>query len=126
MGEWIAFWNSKHSIYVNARHRDVHYRTIARDLHAHVPADARILDYGCGDALHAELIAASASKLTLCEAAPTVRAALARRFGAHPRIEARSPEEVAALPAGSFDVIVMHSVAQYLTPQELDALLADF
>jgi hypothetical protein len=101
MGEWIAFWNSKHSIYVNARHRDVHYRTIARDLHAHVPADARILDYGCGDALHAELIAASASKLTLCEAAPTVRAALARRFGAHPRIEARSPEEVAALPAGA-------------------------
>ncbi|MEA2923566.1 MAG: hypothetical protein QOD25_688, partial [Alphaproteobacteria bacterium] len=24
MGDWIAFWDSEHSIYVNARHRDVH------------------------------------------------------------------------------------------------------
>jgi SAM-dependent methyltransferase len=126
MGDWIAFWDSEHSIYVNARHRDVHYRTIARDIRGHVPAGARVLDYGCGEALHADLIAASARELTLCEAAPMVRAALARRFGAHPRIAARSPQEVAALPAGSFDVIVMHSVAQYLTPLELDALLADF
>jgi SAM-dependent methyltransferase len=134
MGDWIAFWNSEHSIYVNARHRDVHYGTIARDiaahlaahLAAHVPAGARVLDYGCGEALHAELIAQCARALTLCEAAPAVRAALARRFGAHPSIEARSPEEVAALPAGSFDVIVMHSVAQYLTPPELDALLGVF
>jgi SAM-dependent methyltransferase len=126
MGDWIAFWNSAHSIYVNARHHDVHYWTIARDIRAHVPAGARVLDYGCGEALHADLIAASAHELTLCEAAPMVRAALARRFGAHPRIEARSPEEIAALPAGSLDVIVMHSVAQYLTPRELDALLAVF
>src|ERR1700694_1752957 len=126
MGEWIAFWNSKHSIYVNVRHRDVHYRTIARDIRGQVPAGARVLDYGCGEALHADLIAASARELTLCEAAPMVRAALARRLGAHPRIAVRSPQEVTALPADSFDVIVMHSVAQYLTPLELDALLADF
>src|SRR5216684_6266675 len=115
MGDWIAFWNSEHTIYVNARHRDVHYRTIARDIRAHVPAGARVLDYGCGEALHADLIAASARALTLCEAAPMVRATLTRRFGAHATIEVRAPEEVAALPAGSFDVIVMHSVAQYIT-----------
>src|SRR5271166_486247 len=126
MGDWIAFWNSKHSIYVNARHRDVHYRTIARDIRAHVPAGARVLDYGCGEALHAEMIAASSRALTLCEAAHSVRAALARRFATHGAITVRSPEEVAALPPGSFEVIVLHSVAQYLTPQELDALLALF
>jgi SAM-dependent methyltransferase len=126
MGDWIAFWNSKHSIYVNARHRDVHYHGIARDIRAHVPAGARVLDYGCGEALHADLIAASARALTLCEAAPMVRAALTRRFGAHATIEVRAPEEVAALPAGSFDIIVMHSVAQYLTRGELDVLLALF
>jgi SAM-dependent methyltransferase len=126
MGDWIAFWNSKHSIYVNALHRDVHYRTVARDIRAHVPAGARVLDYGCGEALHAEVIAAAARELTLSEAASGVRAELARRFDAQAAIKVRSPEEVAALPAGSFDVIVMHSVAQYLTPQELEALLALF
>ena len=118
--------DSDHSIYVNARHRDVHYRKIACDLRRHIPPDARVLDYGCGDALHADLIAKTAQALTLCEAAPLVRAALARRFAADERIRVRTPEEVSALPPGSFGVIVMHSVAQYLTPKELDGLLAEF
>jgi len=46
MGEWIAFWDSDHSIYVNARHKDVHYRAIAQDVLAYVPEGARVLDYG--------------------------------------------------------------------------------
>ena len=36
------------------------------------------------------------------------------------------PEEIAALPPGSLDVVVLHSVAQYLTPKELDELLVLF
>jgi SAM-dependent methyltransferase len=72
------------------------------------------------------MIAASAAQLTLCETAPSVRAALSRRFRSNPRILVRSPEEVAKLPEGSFDVVVMHSVAQYLTPEELDGVLAVF
>ena len=126
MGDWIAFWDSEHSIYVNARHRDVHYRTIAQDIRAHLPPAAAVLDYGCGEALHAELIAASARTLILCEAAPTVRAALAARFAGQSKIKVCAPQEVAALPAGSLDAVVLHSVAQYLTPQELDALLGLF
>jgi hypothetical protein len=43
MGDWIAFWDSEHSIYVNARHRDVHYRTIAQDIRTHVPPGAAVL-----------------------------------------------------------------------------------
>jgi SAM-dependent methyltransferase len=126
MGDWVAFWDSQHSIYVNARHRDVHYRTIAQDIRAHLPPGAAVLDYGCGEALHADLIAASARALILCEAAPRVRATLSARFAGHPKIRVCSPDEVAALPTGSLDVVVMHSVAQYLTPQELDPLLALF
>lgn len=45
MGDWIAFWNSNHPIYVNPRHRDVHYRAVAQDILARVPAGARVLDY---------------------------------------------------------------------------------
>ena len=126
MGDWIAFWDSEHSIYVNARHREVHYRTIAQDIRALIPSGAAVLDYGCGDALHADLVAASARKLILCEAAPAVRAKLNEHFAGHPNIEVRAPEQVAALPPASLDVVVLHSVAQYLTPQELDALLVLF
>jgi SAM-dependent methyltransferase len=126
MGDWIAFWDSKHSIYVNARHRDVHYRTIAEHIRAYVPPGAIVLDYGCGDALSAGIVADGARRLILCDAAPTVRAGLAARFAGSSVIEVRSPEEVDALPAGSLDVVVMHSVAQYLTTAELDARLALF
>jgi SAM-dependent methyltransferase len=126
MGDWIAFWDSEHPIYVNARHRDVHYRTIAQDIRAHLPAGAAVLDYGCGEALHADLIATSATALILCEAAPKVRAALARRFADHPKIKVCAPEDIAAMPARALDAVVLHSVAQYLTPHALDALLATF
>ena len=126
MGDWIAFWDSEHSIYVNARHRDVHYRTIARQLGAYVRPGAGVLDYGCGEALHAEIVAAAARRLILCEAAPRVRAALAARHAGDPKIDVLAPDEVAAQPAGSLDVVVLHSVAQYLTPGELDALLTLF
>lgn len=124
MKEWIAFWNAPNSIYVNPRHRDVHYRTIAEDIRSHVPSsDARVLDYGCGEALHAGLIAEASGALTLSDAAPAVRAALAQRFAGKPKIAVRSPEEIAELPEGSFDLIVMNSVAQYLARDDLDALL---
>jgi SAM-dependent methyltransferase len=126
MGDWIAFWDSKHSIYVNARHRDVHYRTIAEHIRAYLPPHATVLDYGCGEALSADIVAAAARRLILCDAAPTVRAGLAARFADRPAIEVCSPEEVDKLPAGSLDVVVMHSVAQYLTPDELGARLALF
>lgn len=126
--DWIGFYDFKHSvIYVNARHRDVHYRTIAQDIRAYVPLpDARVLDYGCGEATSAELVADAAGHLTLVEAAPNVRAALIARCAGNDRIEALSPDEALALPDGSFDLIVLHSVAQYLTSAELDRLLAAF
>ncbi len=37
-----------------------------------------------------------------------------------------TPDEAAARPPASFDLIVMHSVAQYLTGAELDRLLGVF
>src|SRR5436190_353850 len=126
MGDWIAFWNSPHSIYVNARHREVHFRSVAQDICGYVPVGSRVLDYGCGEALHAEFIAARARRLVLCEAAVNVRERLVRRFAGRDDIEVRSPEAVNALTAKEFDVVVMHSVAQYLTAEELDELIAGF
>src|SRR5579872_855107 len=128
MTDWIEFYDFKHSvIYVNARHRDVHYRTIAQDIARYVPpGGARVLIYGCGEATSAKLVAEAAGALTMAEAAPNVRAALMQRYAGHAKISVVTPQQAAMLPAASFDLIVMHSVAQYLAGAELDRLLAMF
>jgi SAM-dependent methyltransferase len=126
--DWISFYDFKHSvIYVNARHRDVHYRTIAEHIRDYVPSpSARVLDYGCGEATSADLVAAECGHLTLVEAAPHVRAALTARFAQNPPIAVLTPDLAGALPPGSLDLIVLHSVAQYLTGAQFDGLAATF
>ena len=128
MSDWVSFYDFKHSvIYVNARHRDVHYRTIATDIRAYVPPhSADVLDYGCGEASSADLVAAAAAHLTLVEAAPNVRAALKARYEGNAKISVLTPDQAVARPDGSFDLIVMHSVAQYLSGAEFDRLLKAF
>ena len=128
MSDWVKFYDFKHSvIYVNARHRDVHYRAIAEGIRAYVPSPAaHVLDYGCGEATSADLVADACAQLVLVEAAPNVRASLTMRYAGHPKIVVIAAEQAAALPKASFDLVVMHSVAQYLTQAELDRLLAMF
>jgi SAM-dependent methyltransferase len=125
--DWLAFWDSPHSIYVNERHRDVHYQLIAKEIAALVPGpQARVLDYGAGEALHADVVAAAAGELLLCEAAPGVREELQRRFADNPKIRVIEPHEIARLPEHTLDLIVMHSVAQYLTAAGTGGLFALF
>jgi SAM-dependent methyltransferase len=124
--DWVAFWDTKHSIYVNARHHQAHYQRIADDLRRYVPRGGAVLDYGCGEALAAEQIARPAGRLVLCEAAPALRTTLTQRFAGNGKIAVATPDQVAAMLPQSLDLIVMHSVAQYLTPEELDAQLAVF
>jgi len=121
---WISFWNSQHSIYVNARHFDVHYRDVADRMLQLKPArSANVLDFGCGEALHADRVAAQVGQLWLCEAASRVRDNLRGRFGHLTNVKVIGPEDLAAMPAGSINLIVANSVAQYLTRDELDGLL---
>lgn len=125
--DWEQFWDNPHSIYVNARHFDVHYRDIANGIVALLPrAGLRVMDYGCGEATHADTVAARCTSLCLCEAAGSARANHKRRFGSVANIVVASPDDVAAMPDGSFDVIVANSVMQYLSPGDSDALLALF
>ena len=125
--DWISLYDFKHSmIYVDGHHRDVHYRTIAGDIRRLVPAPtAAVLDYGCGEATSADVLAAARGHLTMVVAAPNVRAAggptlAIRKFRC-------SPDEASALPASSLDLVVLYSVAQYLTSAEFNRrLLAIF
>ena len=87
-------------------------------------AHRAVIDYGCGEATSADLVADACGHLTMVEAAPNVRAALTVRYAGQPKIAVIAAEQAAALPKASFDLVVMHSVAQYLTQAELDRLLA--
>jgi SAM-dependent methyltransferase len=123
---WIEFWDSKHAIYVNARHEAAHYGRIADEILPFAPPGGVMLDYGCGDALSADRVAEPLSRLILCEPAPNARLMLAARFAGNAKIVVRKPEDITFMPDGSIDVIVMHSVTQYLAPADLDALAGLF
>jgi SAM-dependent methyltransferase len=124
MATWREFWDGSHSIYVNDRHRDVHYREIAEQIAAFVPGPhARVLDHGCGEATHADLVAARAREVLLCDGAPSVRRSIAARFAGNPKIKVLAPEEVEGLAQNSLDLIVANSLVQYLKADELDRLL---
>ena len=122
--DWISFWNSQHSIYVNARHLDLHYRDVAdRLLQLKPETSANVLDFGCGEATHADRVAARVKHLWLCEAASRVRDNLRARFGHLPNVTVIGPDELRGIPPGTLKLVVANSVAQYLTREELDALL---
>ena len=125
MPSWRECWDSAHSIYVNDRHKDVHYRDVAEQLAAFVPSpQARVLDHGSGEAVHADLVAARAGELLLCDIAESVRDAIAARFAGNPKIKVIAPEDVEHLPDNRLDLIFANSLVQYLTAPELDRTLA--
>lgn len=125
--DWISFWDGAHAIYVSDRHKQLHYARLAADLARFVPApEARVLDYGCGEALSADILAAACGRLTLSDAAPGVREKLRQRFKGRANLEVASPEEIAALPDGSFDLIIANSLLQYLDRPTLDGLLVQW
>jgi SAM-dependent methyltransferase len=127
MKDWVAYYDSDHSIYVNARHRDVHYARLAEAFARHVPRGAVcVLDYGCGEALHAGRVAEAAGKLMLAEAGPSMRSRLIERFNDNPKIAVISADEVPALPQQSLDMVILHSVSQYLTVEELGRVAVMF
>jgi SAM-dependent methyltransferase len=127
MKEWVAYYDSAHSIYVNARHRDVHYARLADAIVTFIPSPtAAMLDYGCGEALHADRVASAAGRLMLAEAGPAVRGRLIERFKQNLKITVISTDRAATMLPQSFDLVVMHSVSQYLSPEELDRTAALF
>ena len=121
MDDWIDYYDSTHTIYASKLHRDLHFQVIARDIIGYITAkDAVVLDYSCGEALSAAKVADACAMLILAEPAPGVRGRLIARFAPIPKIRVRSLDDLRTMPAQSLDLVVMNSVAQYMTPQELD------
>lgn len=123
MSQWVDFWDRPNALYVNRRNLEVHFECLARDVEPYVPRGGTVLDFGCGDALAAERLAEHAGRLHLFDAAPSVRQRLRSRFAGHPRIRVLDPGELAALPAGSVDLVLAVSVIQYISRSDLSELL---
>jgi ubiquinone/menaquinone biosynthesis C-methylase UbiE len=124
MDDWIDYYDSTHTIYASKRHRDLHFAVIAHDITSYISSeDAVVLDYSCGEALSAGKVAEACAMLILAEPAPGVRGRLIARFAPNTRIRVRSLEDVRKMQEKSIDLVVMNSVAQYMTPQELDSAL---
>jgi 2-polyprenyl-3-methyl-5-hydroxy-6-metoxy-1,4-benzoquinol methylase len=116
---WRDFWNHNHSIYVNARHKALHYASIAKDIVPLVPsAEAIVLDYGCGEALGAPQLAAHCGKVLLYDAASNVETALRNRYGMSDKISVLSDSALDAWPDESVDMVICNSVMQYLSHEE--------
>src|SRR6202165_4261900 len=125
MDDWIDYYDSTHTIYASRRHRDLHFQLIARDISGYIsPPDATVLDYACGEALSAANVAEACGKLILAEPAPGVRGRLIARFAPNTRIRVRSLDDLPKMDEKSVDLAVMNSVAQYMTPDELDSAFA--
>jgi ubiquinone/menaquinone biosynthesis C-methylase UbiE len=125
MDDWIDYYDSTHTIYASKLHRDLHFQVVASDIIGYISSpDAVVLDYSCGEALSAALVADACGKLFLAEPAPGVRGRLIARFAPNTKIRVRSLDDLRKMDEKSIDLAVMNSVAQYMTPDELDAAFA--
>jgi len=125
MDDWIDYYDSTHTIYASKLHRDLHFQLIARDMIGYIGSpDAVVLDYACGEALSAAKVAEACGQLYLAEPAPGVRGRLIARFAPNTKIRVRSLEDVRKMAEHSVDLVVMNSVAQYMTSDELDSAFA--
>jgi ubiquinone/menaquinone biosynthesis C-methylase UbiE len=125
MEDWIDYYDSTHTIYASKLHRDVHFQVVAKDMIGYICSpDAVVLDYACGEALSAARVAEACGKLYLAEPAPGVRGRLIARFAPNTKIRVRSLDDLRKMEEKSVDLVVMNSVAQYMTPSELDSAFA--
>ena len=119
-----SFGKSPNSIWVCDQHRSLHGRLVADGMIDFIQSPfAIVLDYGCGEALSADRVAARCGKLILCDAAGSVRSVLSKRYTGHGNVKVIAPEDVPTIPAESLDLIVANSVVQYMPTTEVESLL---
>jgi SAM-dependent methyltransferase len=120
---WIDYWNAAPTIYVSERHKRVHCTTIADALIARLDGADAVLDYGCGEALMSERVAAKCGRLYLYDAAPSVQDALKRRHAGHLSIVVLSDDDLSGWEHSAIDLVVANSVIQYLDQSVLTSAI---
>jgi SAM-dependent methyltransferase len=89
--------------------------------------DSTVLDLGCGPGLFSLELAHTTASIVGVDLAPafveSARAEAGRRGASHARFEVGSA--VDPLPRGTFDLVILGSVLQYIGDSDLSRLLAD-
>jgi cyclopropane fatty-acyl-phospholipid synthase-like methyltransferase len=91
--------------------------------------DQRLLDLGCGPGLVAGLVAPLVDELWWWDPSPNMRELAARATNDRPNAHlcdlggAGAGSMDARIPGAPFDMIIVNSVVQYMTPSELDGWL---
>ena len=83
-----------------------------------------MLDHGCGEALDAGRVAGHCGSSISARPRRACATSCAPCSVGTANVAVVSPEEVEALPDGTLDLVVANSLIQYLTRDELSALLA--
>ncbi len=76
----------------------------------------RVLDFGCGYGFVAESLAPRVGELFLWDAAPSMRRHAAARLARQPNVKLLDPVDY---PGCKLDLVLVNSVVQYMTPDEL-------
>lgn len=128
MDSWLAFWNAPNKIYVNDRHQQAHYDKIFSGVRPFLPSsrDSVVLDWGCGDALAAERMAACSGTVLLYDGAEAISDRLRRRHAGNSSLKVLDDAGLASLAPESLDLIVVNSVVQYLSQAQLAAVVTEF
>jgi SAM-dependent methyltransferase len=127
MDSWLSYWNTPNKSYVSERHKRAHYDVIFAGIRPHLPdRNTVVLDWGCGDALAAPQIAELDRTMLLYDAAPAVRDRLRERYGNSARIRVLDEAGLDVLAGSSVDLVIVNSVIQYLSQQQLGVALATF
>jgi SAM-dependent methyltransferase len=121
---WLQYWNGTPTIFASARHREAHDLEIAMGIIQHIPApSSRVLDFGCGEATRARIIAHRCRHLYLWDASDTIRQRLTNRHGDCERISVLTADSLHELEPRSIDLIIVSSVVQYLSASQLAEML---
>ena len=125
---WKEFWNSEHNVYVSEKHKKVIADTQTKDLLSLVPSTRPLtfLDYGCGEARMANELVRHGITVKLFDAIPKMHQQLLETFEGKKEIQVVTESEIRSLQPKSIDVILVHSVLQYLSKEFVTYILPQF
>jgi len=120
---WRGFWESASSCRLNYVEAE-HFIT-ALQQHVGLEPAWRVLDFGCGFGFTAGLIAPRVASVSVWDTAANMRAHARDHLAPHGNVSFLDLGTGIALPDGArFDLIVVNSVVQYMSADELAGWLA--